>query len=351
MSRKAFHILLKRYLEGKSNEAERKIVEQWYSILDDDELREIEHAELSEINEKLWNRINTRVTPGGALRSAESGSRMLGGWTKLAVAASLTGLLAIAAYFVVSKQQVERFPGMALNAELITSENTTASPLDIVLEDGSHVVLQPSARLKYPAHFPATERQVFIEGEAFFEVSKDPARPFFVYSANLVTRVVGTSFIVKTGTSLKESEVSVLTGKVVVFKNGERTFYQKLIPSKRDEVLLTRNQKVIYNTRDEKLIVTLIEKPLPANPDEKKEEGKPYFTFNDTRLADVFAEIEKAYGVQIILQNPNDVRSCTFTGDIHDQGMYGKLELICQSVGATYGIEDGKIVVSGGRCD
>ncbi|ASZ09653.1 hypothetical protein CK934_01025 [Chitinophaga sp. MD30] len=98
--------------------------------------------------------------------------------------------------------------------------NPKSRRLRVKLPDGSSITLGSKSRLKYPATFAVNKRDVYLEGEAFFEVTKDAAKPFVVYTGNVRTLVLGTSFKVSAlpNTSV---EVAVVTGKVQVsYHNG-----------------------------------------------------------------------------------------------------------------------------------
>jgi transmembrane sensor len=348
MSRKAFYHLLKRYLEGKSSVEEKRIVEQWYGMLDDEEVKEIREAELSAVNEKIWNSINSKIS----IREQEEPTtekpvRSL--WVKLAVAASLAGILITSVYLVnVSDSRQPDFLSSSVSNTVVNVNNTSV-PLVIQLEDGSTVTLQPQSKITYPKHFESTSREVAIEGEAFFDISKDKSRPFYVYSHDLITQVVGTSFTVKTGSNDQQSEVAVYSGKVMVSKNKTETdFLQNILSVTDKKIVLTPNQKVTYEPKSKDLIVTLIEKPIPlvSESDEKTE-----FIFNDTPLQDVLDQIKKTYGITINIEDEK-IYKCTFTGDITEQDLYMKLDFICQSIGATYQVEGTEIeILGGGHCN
>ena len=97
--------------------------------------------------------------------------------------------------------------------------NASSLPLEMVLEDGSSVKLTPNSTLSYPKRFASDKREVYLSGEALFVVAKNPEKPFLVYYNDIVTRVLGTSFTIKTNSVTKDLEVSVITGKVHVFEN------------------------------------------------------------------------------------------------------------------------------------
>src|SRR5690606_37260897 len=66
----------------------------------------------------------------------------------------------------------------------------------VQLPDGSSVVLHRNSTLKYPQTFDSTKREVYLIGEAFFEITKNAEQPFFVYAGEVIAKVHGTSFSV-----------------------------------------------------------------------------------------------------------------------------------------------------------
>jgi transmembrane sensor len=95
-------------------------------------------------------------------------------------------------------------------------------PQRLHLADGSVVTLAPQSQLRYPAQFASASREVYLDGEAFFEVSKDPRRPFRVHSGAWVTQVLGTKFNVSAVPGASQLAVSLVEGKVQVADNQHK---------------------------------------------------------------------------------------------------------------------------------
>lgn len=87
---------------------------------------------------------------------------------------------------------------------------------EVTLPDGTHVWLNEQSQLSYPATFDNDERQVELDGEALFEVTKNPRKPFVVTSGAMSTRVLGTVFNMNARKGAARQEVSLLEGKVEV---------------------------------------------------------------------------------------------------------------------------------------
>lgn len=106
-----------------------------------------------------------------------------------------------------------------------------------VLNDGSRVILHAGSRLEVPVHYNAGNRELFLEGEAYFEVTHDPATPFIVHSGHAYTQVLGTKFLVQAWDDAGGGvEVVVAEGKVAFGDSRSPD------PAKK-EIILTQHQK------------------------------------------------------------------------------------------------------------
>ncbi len=163
----------------------------------------------------------------------------------------------------------------------------------IILSDGSKVKLNAGATLTYPEKFGQSKnREVYLSGEAFFEISRDTARPFLIKSKEVTTKVLGTSF------NLKEKagsvSVTVLTGKVKVFTEKDK--------EAKDAVFLKPGQQANYDPQSSKIEVSLVD--LEAISAWK--EDIIYFEHADFK--EVTSRLEKWYGVKIEIKRKVDGR-------------------------------------------
>lgn len=343
MSRELFFNLLKRYLAGQCTDEEKKIVEQWYTMLDDDDLSDLSEENLAEIDERVWLRVSDAMQQQSK-KQEKSLQRRRYLWPAIAVAASLIGFLVIILYFSPQGHSTPQFLVQRDTAEVIIEKNKTTEASYISLPDSSVVTLYPGATLTYPQKFLESKRTVALEGEAFFEVTKDPTRPFYVYSPDLVTRVVGTSFLVRADDHKRE--VAVRTGKVVVARQEAPNLYKRMTGDK-SEVVLTPNQKAVYKNKTQSLSVTLVDDPQPIpQPDGV---APASFVFDETPLKDVFKAVENTYGIKINVTK-QEINECTFTGDLSDQNIYTQMEFICTSIQAVLKVKGASLLIEGGIC-
>jgi ferric-dicitrate binding protein FerR (iron transport regulator) len=346
MNWKAFNQLLKKYVEGKCTDREKEYIDQWYQLLrDEDSL--VNNTELKNIDERLWNKIYNNTVQKDAGAVTEPVIRRL--WIKLAAAVVFIGVVAIG---ILQSNRTDHVPAFASlqipSTGIVTKENTSDKVLPIRMEDGSTITLDPGASVHYPFHFEADKREVYLEGNAFFNVSKNAARPFYVYSNNLVTQVLGTSFHVRTDKNSRLVEVAVTTGKVAVYENekDQPDLKNDHSNSRKGGALLTPNQKVIYYAKERHFVTSLVEKPVPLIVEKGKTSAPLSFVFEDEPLSSVLSNLEKTYGIEIVTEKEN-LNNIPFTGDITEQDIFGKLEFICTSIGAGYEIKGTTIMIKG----
>ena len=350
MNRKAFYDLLKRYLEDDCTEEEKKLVEQWYELLgDDDDQATLPAGEIKDTIQRLWPSIQqqTIAAEPGIATPATKVARMPV-WIRWAGAAAVIAGLSIGLYWITRNTNEPAFfkdhRSIARYTERI---NRTTINDTLYLADSSLVVLEPKARLYYPDSFTG-KREVYLEGNAYFKVTRNPKRPFYVYSRNIVTQVLGTSFFVR---SNQDVEVAVCTGKVAVYEFGQDTINNKGNEEAKG-VILKPNQKVIYNLADHHFRTTLVEMPLPVLTDNTSEDiiTQLNFVFEETPISEVLAYLEKAYHIEMVMENET-LAKCLFSGDIKGQDLYDQLEIICQSVQATYEVRGTRILIKGSGCE
>ena len=221
MNQYDFDLLLQKYLAGECSPEEEQQILEWSEGMLESSRVVMTTSEREQISKRLWKRL---------ARISRPVSRSWGWWPKLGIAASLLLVLGIGASVLWSSSvptgRVGRLTAAIARPELpsgnIEVKNTSDKPYKMVLEDGTQVTLQPQSSLSHPEHFDEKSRVVHLSGEAFFDVTKNPARPFFVYTGELVTRVLGTSFNIKSYNADKSVEVSVVTGRVSVYENVKR---------------------------------------------------------------------------------------------------------------------------------
>lgn len=220
-----------------------------------------------------------------------------------------------------------------LNKEEMTIyANDTKSVKEIILPDGTHVFLNRNAKLQAPVAFNGDTRNVIAEGEMFFNVQKNPDKPFIINCGDVDVKVLGTSFSVKTDI-VKNVEVIVETGKVEVANKTTNLKYElvpgmKAVFSKSENtVVVGQNKDINYNSWQTGLIV-----------------------FQNTSLPQVISDIERFYNVSISF-DLNKLSSCNLTAKFDNES----LDVVFHTLELTFGITvinkpSGEIIIQGEGC-
>lgn len=268
-------------------------------------------------------------------------------WKWIAAASVL--LVVFLSYFILNNNTNKKSFASLVPGTSISKTNPGPAALAVKLADGSIVTLSPKSTLHYAKEFTGDKREVYLEGEAFFEVAKNQQQPFLVYCNTIVTRVLGTSFNINTSRETGDIEVSVHTGKVQVYENKNLTGGKPAGVA----VIVTPNQKAIYKKDSHIFETSLVGQPQPIENETAGYNGNkkhPDFIFEQEKLLNVFEQIEKTYGIEIVPEN-TAINDCIFTGDVSANDLYTKLKIICLTVNASYEINGTRILIKGKGCN
>jgi transmembrane sensor len=228
----------------------------------------------------------------------------------------------------------------------IEKVNNTEKVMLVNMPDGSSVILQKNSRVSYASDFASgSKREVYLTGEAFFEVIKNDKKPFLVYSGDVITKVMGTSFRIQAYEGNGQVIVLVKTGKVAVFKQSDPDLEKKQNDNSLEGVVLTANQQITLNEKQPEVLQAQVEElpELPSVPELQS------FEFDDTPVSKIFDMLEKTYGVQIQYDSQL-LASCRITASLTGEPIKEKIQLICQGLGASYQIDNDKIIISSKGC-
>lgn len=206
--------------------------------------------------------------------------------------------------------------------------NDSNRNLTILLEDGSTVSLTPKSTLTYPKMFSGIRRKVHLTGEAYFEVTKDTDHPFYVIADKLVVKVVGTSFTIRSKQLDSESRVVVRTGIVSVF--SRKISSEEEISQLTGGILLNPNEQITITSESE-----LQKSSIKQTELAQMSLSREIYQFKATPIAEVFATLEKSYGIKIQF-DAEVMKDCYITASLEDEPYLQKLTLICTAIGAEY---------------
>ncbi len=230
-------------------------------------------------------------------------------WRTLAVQAAACALL----FFGLSighKMSTTMELNPVLNSiRYIVKENFKGQKSRVTLPDGSTVFLNNNSRISYTSKF-VDQREIFLEGEAFFEVKKDSSKPFLVNSNGLVTKALGTSFNIKAHRGEKV-EVGLVTGKISV---------ASISKDESVKIINDRGGRAVFDALDGQLDISAYE-----DMDFYKW-TKRILVFKAASFDEVKEALENWYDVDITVQNLN--RRITYTGEFPSESLESVLERI-----------------------
>jgi ferric-dicitrate binding protein FerR (iron transport regulator) len=339
MEQKDFLIILKKYRSGTATPDEKKLVDEWCMAME--AANPVRIPNDIELKEQDWSNVARHIRNTNKLKK-KGRIRLL--WYSTGIAASL--LIACAVYFsVINRQQTDVIASKdvesSATSDLKRVSTGNASQI-AVLPDGSEVTLAPESELRFSESFDGSQREVYLEGEAFFNVSRDTVRPFLVYTNQVVTKVLGTTFTVKALRKEKSITVAVRTGKVSVYTPRDRDAKNA---DGAKEIILTPNQQIVYNKEGNSIARMIVDSPQKIIHEEEVKRMR----LEDASASEILAAIEKVYGVDIVYDE-QVFASCILTTSLSDGDLYNRMEAICQAIDATFRIEENKIVVTGPGC-
>ena len=241
----------------------------------------------------------------------------------IAVAASVLLLTSFGFVFYQLKLKSVAHQETSIQYEKI-KENPTGRKSTIHLTDGSVIKLNASSKLRISDDFGLHKREVYLEGEAFFEISKDPQKPFIVHTGNISTRVTGTAFNVNAYRENGSIKVAVYEGSVsTILHNDNGNDTLKLQPS----------DMAVYEKADNKLFKTDYDYTETLG----WKDGIIYF--KDANSKDIFNYLENWYGVEIYAKDQDRIMG-SFYGEFKNENLENVLTAMAKALRFEYQIND-----------
>lgn len=188
------------------------------------------------------------------------------------------------------------------------------------LADGSTVRLGPGSRLVYPAEFTGAHREVELDGQAFFEVAKDPSHPFVVKNNDLRITALGTAFEVFNYAKEEQAETVLLNGRVEVSVAGSRSGREA-----GSTVYLTPDKKFTFEKNRREISVDSVDADKYTA---WRKSGS--LSFENEKLSVILPRLEQWYGCKI--QCRHDIlEKYRFTFKVHDESLKRILYMLRES--------------------
>ena len=286
--------LLFKYFRGLTTGEERKRVEDWMQISEENEKTVLQAARIfyiSQTSERILSR-NSIEAYKKVQKRIDKRKKKIRLYEISIVAACFVGLLVIstAISFLLRKSSV-----LAPQQITVCANGGVRTSLD--LPDGSIAYLNSGSTLSYPSSYDAEERKVTLVGEAYFSVKHDPAHPFIVSVSHdrLRVKVLGTEFNVRAYSNLP-SATTLVNGRVLIRDKGAK-------------VVLKAGEQAVKGKNGEGMVVRAVD----VAPYIAWKQG--YFLFENERLEDILNELARWYNVNVFFEN-SSVREKRFSVDM-----------------------------------
>ena len=311
--------LFEKFLRNECTEEERKQVtlyldehpEAIHDLLPQEEFTDLQFPESGgqDLERRLYRKLEKSIFRGVTVRLAIK---------RTLIAASVVLMAGIGWKFLMpdglphKSSYIGTQPASAQTSPWI-SYATTSNSLYVLLPDSSGITLSSFSSVKYDRFFGLDGRRaIYLSGEAEFQVAKDKAKPFIVYSGDIATTVLGTSFKVNAFENRKIISVHLHTGRVLVKPADPAENKLKL------NVYLQPGDELFYNKITRLATVRKFEghkrKPVRLKGRQNNIYKPDWYKFSGQRLADVLDQLSFYYQVDIDY-NPEDIQHSYMTAE------------------------------------
>lgn len=320
---------IKRYLEGKTLETETQEVIKWMKDPDNEaELREIlghiwmnsdirlnaSDPDFNRMLNKVHSQINSQSVMASDIQEKFEGKivAFYRAFSKIAAILVLP-LLLTTLYFLYNPGSHSQTLTTTSIREVYTKPGTRTR---IELADGTQVWLNDGTTFRYPEQFSGKNREVYLDGEAYFEVKSDKSNPFIVDNPMMKTVVTGTHFNLSAYSSDQYFEATLLEGKVN-------------LENKSHEVSMSPGQQVQFDALHKKII----QKEVTTENATAWIDGK--LIFKDEKLETAIKKLARWYNVEIILSDP-ELEKYLLTATFQQEKLEQTLTLVSQALPIKY---------------
>lgn len=322
-----FKRLLDAYLEGKASPAEKKLLDDFFDTYP--QARQSFSADES-ARTAIWRKLAAKL-PEPVTKNSR---RMFSPAAWYSIAAALA-LFVTASYFLFfNRTDGEQKPEPVV-AQMRQVTTHRGQKMKVELLDGSRVILNSNSTLEFPEQFTGNRREVYLEGEAYFEVAHDPAHPFIVHTRESNTTVLGTTFNIKL-TAGHGTQVTLVEGKVDV-----ATLPDKSTPAQ--HITLLPNQQALVKNGDDTIEVREVDISLFV------EWKDNVLRFDNMRMDQVATVLEDWYDVDITLEDAA-LANCTLNATYRKETLKNVLASLSYTLKVKYRQDGRKIVLQGSGC-
>lgn len=318
--------LFEKYTSGTATPEEHELVEKWLGKVDrqPNEWNDLDAEKKQSYMDGLYNDVSDTIDDGLRHEIKKKGTHNYA-WLAAAIGLLLAGLFGFL-YL--------RHPDRPSEAYIV-QKTLPGKMKKVMLNDGSQVWMNAGTELRYPEKFAGPEREVFLKGEAFFNIRHNGQQPFIVYCGSLRVRVLGTSFNVQDYQQDSLVQVAVLSGRVQLQDSVQQS----------SKVLVSANELASYQKASRQ-----ISKTTSAHIRDYTAWQNGKLIFDHTPMSMVIASLERSTGREFIIRN-KAINNCRITGSFElDEPFNLMIEAICASIDAHYSIQGNQVIIDGSGC-
>ncbi len=340
--------LIARYLAGECTLREQEHIEDWANKCPENkkklnELRQVYNASqqkrcgVSDLfnPESQWKELQARLRDEGDLRSKINNADHGSEFRSSTLHSATQKIMRVAAIFLVAGlvgvfayQNWYQPEPKAEEPVLREVSTANAQRANLTLGDGTKVMLNAGSNVKFPDRFEEDVREVYLEGEAFFDVVRNSEKPFVVHSRGSVIRVLGTSFSVRSYNGEDQVRVVVREGKIS-FEGESSTSDSKTYLQARELGRYYLNEKKIETAQvaDMELFMSW-------------KEG--YLKFRKEPMQNVAKELERRYGIDVKFKD-SEIKEKSLTAFLKSRSIQNVLEVVAMSLDVEYQLQDDQV--------
>ncbi len=332
-----FSRIMAKVLSGEATEQERQQVQQWSDISE-------ENKKLLKLSEEAWQQLETKSLMPDAdavFKDIESQIDQKGGVSGFTKTRHLIGnigyWMAAASVAVVALFLYQNYTDTPANTPQTTQQwvrktNGLGEKSRIFLADGTVVWLNAQSTLTYTKPFSSENRQVELEGEAYFDVAHDPRHPFSVKTGNVVTTALGTSFNIQAYREDSFVDVNLQSGKVLVSLSE---------PHHDNQLFIKPGEKVRVDKSQNRMHKSTFD---PAHELAWKD---GVLSFKNATFDQVITKLSRWYGVDFTVNNRrNDFKEWNYTARFQNDYLSSILQGMSFTKNFEYVIEDEKVTIT-----
>ena len=206
----------------------------------------------------------------------------------------------------------------------------------ITLSDGTKIWLNADSHLEYKRSFKdLPTREVYLEGEAFFDVAEDKSKPFIVHTSDVSIKVLGTAFNVRSFAQDPIIETTLVRGRIAI--NSKAT------PN--EQLALLPLEQAVFKKESQELI---LRRHIETDNYTSWKQGE--LVFNEKPLPDIIKDLERWYNVKIHMDNLSE-QKCSFSGRFKNERLEEVLELFKSSDDVSFEIKNKDVFIIGNPCN